>query len=280
VDRESLYQLRPAEFERLAAEILKAEGFESVQLVGGPADQGVDVIAQMEGRPVAVQVKHTRQLSRATLRDIVLRLSDSPYDAKQLLVITSAKATEADKAFLSELSAEGVSVRLLAQQDVLDVLARHPDIEQAMVSPARSRSRRQRLEYWAGIIGALASLLAGLSVNFLFHKEAQAPLDQRIETVERAIGSLKNLEQDLTDIKNEMVDTERAVEAINEEHRKAKELEKLTEEQFDAVKAALRSKNWQQTLLNYVLGFILGVASSLTGSVIYSRWKQRQALAE
>ena len=34
--------------------------------------------------------------------------------------------------------------------------------------------------------------------------------------------------------------------AINEEHRKAKELEKLAEVQFDAVKAVLRSKSWQQ----------------------------------
>ena len=258
MDRETLYELRPAEFEQLCAEVLKAQGFESVQFVGGPADQGVDVIAQTEGRLVAVQVKHTRRLSRAGLRDIVLRLKASPYQANELLVITSAAATAADRAFLSELSPQGISVRLLAQDDVLDILAKHPDIEQAMVSPARSRSRRQQRELWLGIVGVLVSLIAGFSVNFLFSGRIQAPLDQRIETVERAIGSLKNLEQNLTDIKNEMVDTERAVQAIKEEHAKAKELEKLTEAQFDAVKAALRSRSWQQTVLNYVLGFILG----------------------
>lgn len=280
MNREALYELRPDEFEQLCAEILKAQGFESVQLVGGPADQGVDVIAETEGRSVAVQVKHARQLSRGSVKDIVLRLKASPYQAKELLVITSAPATAADRAFLSDLSSEGVSVRLLAQDDVLEILAKHPDIGQAIVSPARSRSRRQQREFWLGIVGALISLVAGFSVNFLFGVRTQAPLDQRIETVERAIGSLKNLERDLTDIKNEMVDTERAVEAIKEEHAKAKELEKLTEAQFDAVKAALRSRSWQQTVLNYVLGFILGAASSLTASVIYSRWKQRRALAQ
>ncbi len=280
MNKEVLYELRPAEFEQLCAEILKAQGFESVQLVGGPADQGVDIIAQTEGRPVAVQVKHTRQLSRDGLRDIVLRLKASPYQANELLVITSAAATYANRVFLAELSSQGLSVRLLAQDDVLEILAKHPDIEQTMISPARSRSRRQKRELWLGIVVALLSLVAGISVNFVSSGRTQAPLDQRIETVERAIGSLKNLEQDLTDIKDEMVDTERAVQAIKEEHAKAKELEKLPETQYDAVKAALRSRSWQQTVLNYVLGFILGAASSLTASVIYSRWKQRRALAE
>jgi hypothetical protein len=130
------------------------------------------------------------------------------------------------------------------------------------------------------MVVAFASVIAGITMNLISIGRPQAPLDQRIETVERAIGSLRNLEQNLTDIKDEMVDTERAMQAIKEEHAKAKELEKLTEEQYDAVKATLRSRSWQQTVLNYILGFILGAASSLTASVIYSRWKQRRALIE
>jgi len=167
LDKEALYELRPAEFERLVAEILKAQGFDSVQLVGGPEDHGVDVIAQTEGRPVAVQVKHTRRLSHAHLRDIVLRLKASPYQANELLVITSAAATAEDKAFISDLSSQGVSVRLLAQDEMLEILSKHPDIEQATISPARNRSRRQKRELWFGIVGALASIVAGLTVNLI-----------------------------------------------------------------------------------------------------------------
>ena len=282
MEKETLYELRPEEFERLVAELLKAQGYESVQVIGGPADHGVDVLAKNEGRPVAVQVKHTRHLSPARLRDIVRQLKTSPHQANELLVITSAAATTADKALLSKLSSQGVSVRLIAQDDLLEILSKHPDIEKATISPARSRTRRQKRDFWIGIVGVLTSVVAGLLVNFvsLFINPSQAPLDQRIETVERAIGSLKNLEQDLTDIKEEMIETERAVRIIKEEHAKAKELEKLTEAQYDAVKTALRSRSWQQTVLNYALGFILGVASSLTASVIYSRRKQRRALAE
>ena len=175
-----------------------------------------------------------------------------------------------------------MSVRLIAQDDVLEVLSKYPDIEKATISPARSRTRRQKRDFRIGIVGVLTSVVVGLLVNFvsLFISPSQAPLDQRIETVERAIGSLKNLEHDLTEIKEEMIETERAVRIIKEEHAKAKELEKLTEAQYDAVKTALRSRSWQQTILNYALGFVLGVASSLTASVIYSRRKQRLALAE
>jgi len=281
LDRETLYELRPAEFERLCVEILKTLGFESVQLVGGPAE-GVDVIAQKEGRPVAVGVKHARRLSPANLRDIVLRLQANAYEAKELLVITSAAVTNGDiaSASIPDLSSKGVSVRIFGRDNLLKILAKHANVEQAIVPPARNRSRRQQYALWLGVISGLASILASLSMSFFFDRQTQAPLNQRIETVERAIGSLKNLEQDLTDIKNDMVDTERSVKAMKDEYAKAKELEKLTEAQFDAVKAALRNRSWQQTVLNYVLGFVLGIASSLTASVIYSRWKQRRALAQ
>jgi HJR/Mrr/RecB family endonuclease len=152
LDKETLYELRPAEFERLCAEILKAQGFKSVQFVDGPADQGVDVIAQTEGRPVAVQVKHTRRLSHAGLRDIVLRLKANPYQANDLLVITSATATAADKAFLSKLSSQGVSVRLLAQDDLLEILSKHPESSKQWFRPPGivhgGRNVSCGLEWW------------------------------------------------------------------------------------------------------------------------------------
>ena len=75
-----------------------------------------------------------------------------------------------------------------------------------------------------------------------------------------------------------MVETEKAAKAIEQEYVKAKELEKLTEEQFEAVKTALRSQSWQKTAFNYGLGFVLGVAASLIANVIYSRIRQHRAL--
>ncbi len=90
IDKNSLFQLAPNEFEKLCAEILRAQGIERVELVGGPGDQGVDIIGETEAQKIAVQVKHTRQLSSSIVRRIMVagRTSDykliyqSPHDIK------------------------------------------------------------------------------------------------------------------------------------------------------------------------------------------------------
>ncbi|MBF0477138.1 MAG: restriction endonuclease [Deltaproteobacteria bacterium] len=282
MDIDALYELKPDEFERLSAEILKTEGYE-VQVVGCPYDTGVDIIAQTKNHPVAVQVKHTRQLSAGTLRNIIKTLQASHYEVKEFLVITSAPLSAAAEEVVNDSSFKGISVRLLGQKDVLAALSKYPQIGEAIISPARNRFQLQRRIFLSGMIGVIASIIASLFVSGLFgliHKQAKAPLDTRIDTVEKAIGNLKDLEQYLMDIKADMLETKQAVKAIDEEYTKAKELQKLTESQLEAVKMALRTQSWFQALINYGLGFILGVTSSLTASVIYSRWKQRRALAE
>lgn len=118
------------------------------------------------------------------------------------------------------------------------------------------------------------------SVLSFFLGHGKPPLQERIESVERALANLKDLEQQLTGIRKDMVETEQARKAIEEKYAKAKELEKLTDEQFEAVQAALRSQSWRRTLVDYLLGFILGVAGSLTASVIYLRLRQRRALSQ
>ena len=133
-----------------------------------------------------------------------------------------------------------------------------------------------------GLVGALTSIMAGLLTSgiFFFAQPEKPQLQERIETAERAIGSLKDLEKQLVGIKGDMLETEKAAKVIEQEYAKAKELEKLTQQQFEAVKSALRSQSWQKTALNYGLGFVLGIASSLIASVIYSRFRQRRALRE
>ena len=45
IDKQSLYELTPDEFEKLCGEILKAQGFDRIELFGVPGrqDQGVDI---------------------------------------------------------------------------------------------------------------------------------------------------------------------------------------------------------------------------------------------
>ena len=174
-----------------------------------------------------------------------------------------------------------ITVRLIGQDEVLQALNEHPDIRRLQMAPALLRTIRQRWELIVGVAGALSSIAALLASGIFFFVQPEKPqLQERIETVERAIGSLEDLEKQLIDIKRDMVETEKAAKAIEQEYVKAKELEKLTQEQFEAVKSALRSQSWQKTAFNYGLGFVLGIASSLIASVIYSRTRQHRALRE
>ena len=281
IDKNSLFQLTPNEFEKLCAEILRAQGIERIELVGGPGDQGIDIIGETEGQQIAVQVKHTRQLSPSIVHRIIDQVRASSYQPKQLIIITSAIISPSLRESIQKTPSD-ITVRLMGQDEVLRTLNDHPEIQRLQVAPAQRRTIRQRRELILGFVGALVSIIAGLlsSGIFLFVQPEKPQLQERIEIVESAIGSLKDLGKQLIDIKGDMLETEKAAKIIEQEYAKAKELEKLTQEQFEAVKSALRSQSWQKTALNYGLGFVLGIASSLIASVIYSRFRQQRALRE
>jgi len=280
IDTNSLYQLTPNEFEKLCAEILRVQGIERVELVGGPADQGVDIIGGAEGQKIAVQVKHTRQLSLSMIRRIIDQVQSSSYQPKHLIIMTSAILSPSLRDSIQKLPSD-ITIRLIGQDEILGALNDHPEIQRLQVAPAQRRTIRQRWQLILGLIGALSSIVGLLLSGIFFFVPPEKPqLQERIETVERAIGNLKDLEKQLIDIKGDMVETEKAAKVIEQEYAKAKELEKLTQEQFEAVKSALQTKSWQKTAFNYGLGFVLGIASSLIASAIYSRIRQYRALRE
>lgn len=280
-EESSLYELTSNEFEKLCAEILKAQGFERVEFVGAPGaqQQAMDIIGETGGQKIAVQVKHTKQLSLSNVRKIIAQVQASPYQPKQLVIMTSATLSPSLKSSIQELPSD-IAVKLIDHDEVLRALNDYPKIRRSQLEPAHRRTIRQRWELTSGVAAAVSSIVALLfsgSIS-LFVQPEKPLLQERIETVERAIGNLKDLEKQLTDIKGDMIETEKVAKAIEQEYAKAKELEKLTEEQFEAVKTALRSQSWQKTAFNYGLGFVLGVAASLIANVIYSRIRQRRAL--
>ena len=143
IDPNSLYQLTPNEFEKLCAEILKAQGFERVELVGGPGDQGVDIIGETEGQQIAVQIKHTRQLSLSIVRRIIDRIQSSSYQPKQLVIMTSAIVSPSLRESIQKIQSD-IVIRLIGQDDVLRTLNDHPEIQRLQVAPAQKRTLRQR----------------------------------------------------------------------------------------------------------------------------------------
>lgn len=123
--------------------------------------------------------------------------------------------------------------------------------------------------------GAASSIAGLLFSGIVFFVQPEKPhLQERIEKVELALDSLKSLEKHLDDIKKDMVKTEQETKAIQIEYNKAKELKKLTEAQYESINKAIGKKTIYQTLFDYGMGLVFGVAGSLIASVIYSKVKQ------
>lgn len=280
IEKQNLYDLTPDEFEKLCGEILKTQGFDRINFVGAPGkrDQGIDIVGEKEGRSVAVQVKHTKNLSIQMIHRITDQVQASPYQPKELLIMTSAALVPSHKWLLQNVPAT-LTIKIMAHDEILKVLNERPEIRRSQMAKAQRRMIRQRWELIIGITGSFASIIGIIISGMSFFAQPEKPqLQERIETVELAIGNLKDLEKQLSNIKEDMVKTEKATKAIEQEYAKAKELEKLTEEQYEAVKKALRTKSWQRTVLDYVFGFIFGIAASLIASVIYSKFRQHRTL--
>lgn len=277
-EREDFYKLMPSEFERLVADLLAQSGYSDVKLVGGPRDQGVDILATREGQAVAVQVKHKMRLSFQEINRFADWYFKNPSTPRTMIFVTSAELpTDAESQIKGVPT--GARLEIVDRRGLQLMLNAHKAASQQVLEDANKRLRSQKVRLFLSATAGLFSIL-GILVSlypFVFHEKA--PLDRRIETVEKALSSMHDLEGYLADIKHDMGETQKATVAINQKYAEAKELEKLTAAQLAALQATLQVRDWKWTILNYVLGFVFGVASSLVATVLYSRWKQRRALA-
>lgn len=264
----------------MCADILRIQGFEHVESVGRTQDRGVDLIAEFDGKRVAVEIKHTKRLHLAQVAAITDRVQASSHRPlpDRILIMTSAGLSPEQRSSIEQLKPKP-DVHVLDGTEILRIVREHPEIARARLRPARRRTLFQRIAFIAGVAGLGGSIAAFvLSGSLFFGVREKDKLQDRIESVERAIGSLNDLENQLTEIKKDMSETERARKQIEAEYAQAKELEKLTAEQRAAIKTALQAESWQKTVLNWVFGFFSGIFSSIVGSVIYSRARQHFAL--
>ncbi|SHI02108.1 restriction endonuclease [Desulfofustis glycolicus] len=277
---EDLYNLTPQEFERLCAHLLVYYGYENIKLVGGVNDQGVDITCEKNGSSVVVQVKHLRKISFQTIQKVLKQILSSNYTFDEILLITSSSVNQVSRKRLIQ-SFPDLQLTILDYDEITSKLQEKNELEQEELKAARSRSRKQRSLFVIGFLGALSSILGSFISTYLFFAEPEKPLlNERIEKVELALGSLKNLENYLDDIKADMIQTEKETKAIEIEYQKAKELEKLTKEQYEVISKAIGRKSTYQTIFDYSMGLLLGVAGSLIASVIYTRIKQNRLLKE
>ena len=277
-EREDFYKLMPSEFERLVADVLAQSGYSDVKLLSGPGDQGVDILATRKGQAVAVQVKHKMRFSLQEINRFADWYFKNPSTPRTMIFVTSAELPPDAESQITGIP-PGARLEIVDRRGLQQMLYAHKAASQQVMADANKRLRSQRVRLLVSATAGLFSILGALVSLYPFVFHEKAPLDRRIETVEKALGSMRDLEGYLADIKRDMEETQKATVAINQKYAEAKELEKLTAAQLAALQATLQVRDWKWTILNYVLGFVLGVASSLVATVLYSRWKQRRALA-
>jgi hypothetical protein len=274
---DSLYDLTALELERLVAGVFAQAGYSNVKLVGGPTDPGFDIVATKDGERVAIQVKHKKHVTLHEIRQYVHEYFSNPSAPPVLVFVTSADLPQ-DVASVSAQLPVGARLEILGRQDLQQMLSKHAALSGRFLDLATRRFKSQRQRLILSTIGAIASVLAGLISIYPTRHFHQAPLDTRIQTVESALSSIRDLEAYLGEIKKDMVDTQEATRIINRKYAQAKELEKLTDVQLAALKTTLQTQSWQSVVFNYAMGCVLGIASSFVASVLYARWRQRKSL--
>jgi hypothetical protein len=276
INEKNIYDLSPQEFEKLVADLLSATGYSDLQLVGY-GSLGADIRGKLHDKPVAIRVTHKLQLKAGDIAKIVHEYFSNVSTPRSLIFVTSADIVSADFIIRPQLLPDQ-EFRLLGRKDILQLITDHPDIAGHFFKVAQKRSSGLKMQLIASIAAAVISLISLGYSSYMRFVAPQVTLDNRIKNVENALTSIRDLETYLNKIKQDMVATETATQQLNEKYAKAKELGKLTQAQVDALKATLQAESWHRTLFTSAMGFILGIASSFVASVLYTKWRQREAL--
>lgn len=278
IDPADLYNLRPEEFESLCADLLRANGFQEVSLVGGPKDMGVDLIARKDGFRYLVEVKHRKRLlHRREIQEIVDRIQRSGLQADGVILMTSSPI---DDSAVNEVNTS-LKFEILARDEISQLLESHQKLkEEKLLSARRRRYDQIKRTSLSGIAAVISAIALNTSIFQKDSDPSDLPLENRIQTVDNALEGIKGLEEHLKQIKLDMESTAEETQQIQEEYRQAMALKDLTEEQIAITRKALASETLGQKALTTLLGFVLGVASSVVGSVVYSKIKQFRALTK
>lgn len=272
-----LYALKPQEFERFVADVFLGSGYKDVNLLGGPMDQGVDILASKDGQKVAVQVLHKKQLPLKAIQFFIDKYFQNPLTPRNLIIVTSAELPSGIENQLRRIP-DDANLKIIDRHELEIMISGSAASSQNTINEAENRKKSQKQRLIISIVAGLLSIIGSLFSSYSFLSPTQAPLDSRIQTVEKALSSMHDLESYLADIKKDMEETRNATAAINRKYKEAKELEKLTDAQISALQATLKVRSWKRTILDYILGFILGVASSFGATILYDQWKQWKAL--
>ena len=89
---------------------------------------------------------------------------------------------------------------------------------------------------------------------------------------------MKGLEKHLEDIKEDMIKTDMENKKILEEYEKIKGIEDIINKKKEILKVVLNYQPWYKKFLNYFLGVITGIFTSIIGGILLNKWKLYKSL--
>lgn len=281
-----LFELSPQDFEKLCLDLFTAEGG-NYRLIHDGKNRWFDVSGEKAAangisNTIAIEIKHRNVFHPESVRFFVDGLSKSNLHFDEYIFVTSAPITAEHRRTTHAriISNSKFNIQLLGQQEILQLLLKHPKIASKYFKSVSQKIFQRRLAVATSFAGILASLLS-LLLTFLplTQDKEKSSFESQIQSVETNLQGLKEMERNLGALKKELQATSDESAQIKRDYEAALKLKAITSEQLEQINKAVNSKTATDTALNYFFGFLLGVAGSILATVITDRWKARRELS-
>lgn len=277
-----IFELASSDFEKLCVELFEAEGGKFRLVAHTDFDiEGRRPLSSGDIETFAIEVRHRSVFQVEALRRFISRIRDSGEKFDRLVFITSALI--AGKQWISVervLSQElGRCTEVIGQAELFTLLKSHPKIVEKYFAKVSEKRRKFRWSLASSIGVVFVSLLSMLSAILpIFNDTNPNSFEEKIRSVEKNLAGLKSLENSLQDLKFELESKSEESALVKAEYEEALKLKSFTQDQIEQFKKAVNTQSATDTVMNYSLGFLLGVFGSIIATVITDKWKAKRAL--
>lgn len=271
-----IFELNSLRFSELCLDLLKAEyNFEKTFITDGPNDNGVDILALKGIEKTAIQVKHKYRIAKGSLSIEIGKYVHLLEFHHKFIYITSAQI---DKKYIKECESDKISI--ISQDELIQLLDKHSDIAQRYFKIIEKKKKFIKIWFATSVAGIVTSILATFLTLVIDKKDSDKLLTTRIESVEQALQNIKGLEKDLEGIKEDMILTDFENKRIREEYEKMQGVEEYINEKKESLNLILSYEPFYKKVLNYLLGLVTGVFSSIIASILWNRYKLNKSLKD
>lgn len=269
-----LFELSPIQFEKLCADLLNTElQFDKYFIIDGSSDNGVDILALKGIKKLAIQIKHRYKIVNNQLEKEIEKYKHLLEFHHEFIFMTSANIS---KETINKLQSE--KIRIISQQEIFNLLDKHSDVAQRYFTNVEKKNKKNRQWLSTSLIGALVSIILSLFTVYSDINKKNKTLTEKIDNVEQVLKGIKGLENDLESIKSDMIETDLENKKVMEEYKKMKGLEDIVNDKKESLNNILNYQPWYIKTLNYILGVLTGVFTSIIASILFERWKLKREL--